>query len=105
MKLNALLTCLHTHTLQHSIHVDCVEQTLTPHTNHKRKTPQTKKANKSKPQSVVCNFTTPHSHTKREKQSSKNRPNQKIALQSIGSESPLLTKIRHTGIFSFSLNE
>jgi hypothetical protein len=57
----------HTHTLQLSIHEECVEQSLFPHTNHKRKTTQTKKANKPKPHSVVCNFTAPHPHTKKKK--------------------------------------
>jgi hypothetical protein len=35
-----LSTCLHTHThtLQHSIHVECVAQSHSPHTNHNWKT-------------------------------------------------------------------
>jgi guanylate kinase len=50
-----------------------VEQSLSPHTNHKRETTQTKKANKSKPPSVVCNFIAPHSHKERKALFKKNR--------------------------------
>jgi hypothetical protein len=52
----------HTHTPQHSIHIDCVEQSLFPHIKHKGKTAQTKKTDKSKAKSVVCYFKSPHPH-------------------------------------------
>jgi hypothetical protein len=43
-----------------------VEQTLFPHTNHKTKTMQVKKPNKSKAHSVVCNLKAPHPHKEQE---------------------------------------
>jgi GTP cyclohydrolase FolE2 len=52
----------HTHTPQHSIHVNCVAQSRCPHSKSNPKTAQTKKTNKTKATSVVYNFMPTHPH-------------------------------------------